>query len=127
MQDRYPFNYAIIRMVPKVERAEFFNIGVILYCQRKKFLDLKFHIDPDKMKSLAPGLEPGPLIDHLKAWKSIALGNPASGPIGALGISERFGWLTAKRSTILQSSQIHTGLCADPQRELECLFDAFVS
>src|SRR5690606_10046986 len=126
MQDRHTFKYATIRMVPKVERGEFFNIGVILYCRRKKFLDMKFHVDPGKLASLAPGVEIGPLIDHLKGWKSIAAGDPASGPIGSSEVSERFGWLTAKRSTILQSSQTHTGLCDDPQKELDCLFEKLV-
>lgn len=126
MQDRHTFKYAIIRMVPKVERGEFFNIGVILYCQRKKFLDMKFHIHPDKLGSFAPEVGAETLMDHLNAWKSIGAGEPGSGPIGALDPSERFGWLTAKRSTILQSSQTHTGLCEDPQKELDCLFEKFV-
>jgi len=109
-----------------VERGEFFNIGAILYCRRKKYLDLKFHVDPAKLRALAPEVDPGILKEHLKAWKAIAVGGPDTGPIGALDAQERFGWLTARRSTIIQSSETHSGLCSDPQRELDCLFGKYV-
>ncbi len=126
MHDRHPYKYAIIRLVPKVEREEFFNIGVILHCKRKKFLDLKYHIDPDKLKTFGPDLEAEPLGKHLNSWKMICEGTPSSGPIGALDQAERFGWLTACRSTIIQSSETHSGLCTDPQKELDALFEKYV-
>lgn len=126
MHDRHTFKYAVIRVVPKVEREEFFNVGVILYCRRKKFLDLKYHIDPNKLKAFSADLEPEWLDDHLGSWKAICAGVPTSGPIGALDPSERFGWLTACRSTILQSSETHSGLCTDPLKELDGLFEKYV-
>jgi len=126
MHDRHTFKYAIIRMVPKVEREEFFNIGVILYCRRKKYLDLRYHIDREKLKTFSPEFEAEPLDEHLDAWKRICEGNPSSGPIGTLDQAERFGWLTACRSTIIQSSQTHSGLCIDPQKELDGLFERYV-
>lgn len=109
-----------------MEREEFFNVGVILYCRRKKFLDLNYNINPEKLRTFGTELEPEPLEEHLKVWKMICEGSPLSGPIGALDQAERFGWLTACRSTIIQSSKTHSGLCTDPQKELEGLFEKYV-
>ncbi len=125
MQDRHTYKYAIIRIVPKVEREEFFNVGVILFCKRKKFLDMKYQIDQDLLKAFAPQLEREMLNGYLKTWKLICDGN-AAGPIGELDMSERFGWLTACRSTIIQSSITHSGLCVDPKKELDAIFEKYV-
>lgn len=126
MQDKVTFEYAIIRLVPKVEREEFFNIGVILFSKRKKFLDIKYHINPNKLKAIAPALELDHLNEYLNAWKLICDGKAIAGKIGEFEISDRFRWLAACRSTIIQSSKTHTGLCAFPEKELEAIFEEFV-
>ncbi|WP_034924771.1 DUF3037 domain-containing protein [Gillisia sp. CAL575] len=123
MQDRYTFEYAIIRIVPKVEREEFFNVGVILFCKRKKFIGIKYHINPDKLKAFSPDLELDFFEDYLKAWELVCLGEPAGGKIGAMELSDRFRWLSACRSTIIQSSKTHPGLSSDPQKTLEEIFE----
>jgi hypothetical protein len=126
MQDKHTFEYAIIRIVPKVEREEFFNVGVLLFSKRKKFLGIQFHIDTTKLKVLAPGLEIDVLNENLYAWKLICEGKDKGGTIGALEISDRFRWLAACRSTMIQSSKTHPGLSEDPEKELNVLFEAYV-
>lgn len=124
--DRVKFEYAIIRIVPKVERGEFFNVGVILFCKRKKFLDIKYQVDRKKLECFSDDMDMESLHDYLNAWKSICMGAPAGGAIGKLELSDRFRWLTASRSTIIQSSQTHSGLCHDPKEALEEIFRKFV-
>lgn len=126
MQDKFTFKYAIVRIVPKVEREEFFNVGVILYCKRKKFLDIKFNIDEDKLKAFSSEIKLELFNDYLKAWKMVCEGNSASGKIGQLELSERFGWLTASRSTLIQSSPTRSGLCYEPNKALEEIFKQYV-
>ncbi len=126
MQDKQTFEYAIIRLVPKVEREEFFNIGVILFSKRKKFLDIKYNINSDKLKALAPELDLNILNNYLNAWKLICEGNSSGGKIGELEISDRFRWLAACRSTIIQSSKIHPGLSDNPEKELQEIFKNYV-
>jgi hypothetical protein len=126
MQDKQIFEYAIIRLVPKVEREEFFNIGVILFSKRKKFLDIKYNINSDKLKALAPELDLNILNNYLNAWKLICEGKSSGGKIGALEMSDRFRWLAACRSTIIQSSKIHPGLSDNPEKELQEIFDIYV-
>lgn len=126
MQDRVTFEYAIVRIVPKVEREEFFNVGVILFSKRKKFLDIKYQINAEKLKALAPEIELDVLNDYLKAWKLICDGEAAGGPIGKMELPDRFRWLTACRSTIIQSSKTHPGLCLDPSKELDETFKKYV-
>lgn len=126
MQDRFTFEYAIIRVVPKVEREEFFNVGVILFSKRKKFLGIKYHINPDKLKALAPELDLNVLNNYLAAWVQICEGNKAGGKIGEFEIADRFRWLAACRSTIIQSSKTHPGLCEQPEDSLNDIFEKFV-
>jgi hypothetical protein len=126
MQDKQTFEYAIIRLVPKVEREEFFNVGVILFSKRKKFLDMKFHIDTQKLKAFAPEIELDFLNEYLNAWKIICEGKSAAGKIGELEMSDRFRWLAACRSTIIQSSKTHSGLCDNPEKELEDIFEKLI-
>lgn len=126
MQDKVTFEYAIIRLVPKVEREEFFNIGVILFSKRKKFLAIKYHINADKLKALSPEIELSLLNDYLNAWKLICDGKSSGGKIGELEISDRFRWLAACRSTMIQSSKTHPGLCENPEEELEDIFKKYV-
>ena len=126
MQDKYTFEYAIIRVVPKVEREEFFNVGVILFSKRKKFLGIKFYINPEKLKAFAVEVELEVLNDYLKAWELICKGGAAGGRIGEMELSDRFRWLAACRSTIIQSSKTHPGLCEDPEKNLQDVFEKYV-
>ena len=126
MQDKFTFEYAIIRLVPKVEREEFFNIGVLLFSKRKKFLGIKYQINADKLKALAPELELDVLNNYLNAWKLISEGQKSGGKIGSFEVSDRFRWLAACRSTIIQSSKTHPGLCDNPEKELDDIFNKYV-
>lgn len=126
MQDRVKYEYAIIRIVPKVEREEFFNVGVILFCKRKKFLEVKFHICKVKLASFSCEIDYETLHNYLQAWEEICKGAPKGGAIGKMELPDRFRWLTASRSTIIQSSETHSGLCLDPQKELQELFESCV-
>ena len=126
MQNKHTFEYAIIRLVPKVEREEFFNIGVLLFSKWKKFLGIQYHIDAQKLAAFAPEIEIANLNAYLDAWKLISDGNAAGGKIGALEISDRFRWLAACRSTIIQSSKTHPGLCENPEAELRDIFEKYV-
>ena len=126
MQDRCTFEYAIIRIVPKVEREEFFNVGVILFSKRKKFLGIKYHINPEKLKAFACEMELETFNEYLHAWKLVCEGAPFGGKIGTLELSDRFRWLTACRSTIIQSSKTHPGITIDPEKELEAIFQKCV-
>lgn len=126
MQDKVTFEYAVIRIVPKVEREEFFNIGVILFSKRKKFLGVKYHIDRTKLEAFCKELDYNLLQKYLKAWELVCKGEPAGGPIGKLELSDRFRWLAASRSTVIQSSKTHPGLCNNPEETLEKLFATYV-
>ncbi|MDF4204011.1 DUF3037 domain-containing protein [Maribacter sp. SA7] len=126
MQDRHTFKFAIVRIVPKVEREEFFNVGVILFCKRTKFLDIKYHINEEKLKAFSPEIEYEILNEYLKAWKLICVGKEAGGPIGKLDLNDRFGWLTACRSTVIQSSTTRSGLSTDPAKELDDIYNKYV-
>ena len=126
MQENHLFEYAIIRVVPMVEREEFLNAGVILYCRQQKFLQMKFTIDEKRLLALCPKSEPEELRSHLQAFERISLGKPDAGPIAALDMASRFRWLTAKRSTIVQTSVVHPGLCKDAGETLERLYRQLV-
>lgn len=126
MPDKVTYEYAVIRVVPKVEREEFFNVGVLLFSKRKKFLGIKYYIDPNKLRAFSEDLDLSLLNAHLQAWEAICQGSPQGGCIGSFEIADRFRWLAATRSTIIQSSKTHSGLCEDPQAELDELFKAFV-
>jgi hypothetical protein len=126
MQDRCTFEYAIIRVVPKVEREEFFNVGVILFSKQKKFLRVLYKINQKLLEAFTNEIELEHLLEYLKAWELICKGAPSGGVIGKLELSDRFRWLTATRSTIIQSSETHPGLCEDPERELQDIFKKMV-
>ena len=126
MPDKVTYEYAIIRLVPKVERQEFMNIGVILFSKKKRFLDLKYQINEQRLKAFAPEIDLEFIRSYLIAWELICQGGNAGGPIGELEIQVRFRWLTANRSTIIQSSPVHPGLCDQPELMLERLFKAYV-
>ncbi len=126
MPEQHSFDYAVIRVVPKVEREEFMNVGVILYCQSLSFLDALFTLDPDRLRALSPLLETKEIKEHLAAFCSICKGGPDAGPIGKLDIGSRFRWLTATRSTVMQCSRVHPGLTSDPLSTLKSLHQRLV-
>jgi hypothetical protein len=121
-----PFAYLILRVVPSVERGERVNVGVILFCRQLGFLHARVGLDHVRLSALDPGLRVPELADHLDALVRVSDGAPGAGPIAALPASERFGWLAAPSSTIVQSSEVHTGLCCDPAATLDALYDRLV-
>lgn len=127
MQDNLcTFDYATMRLVPRVEREEFFNVGVILSCPAHKFLDVRIYLDEEKLKCFAPDAEAETIRRYLAVIPKICAGASEAGLIGRLSMRERFYWLTAQRSTIIQASPVHTGLTDDPQKMLEHLFEKMV-
>ena len=120
------FAYAILRVVPRVERGEQLNAGVVLFCRRRGFLAARVELDELLLAALAPDVDPAGVREHLDALVRIAAGDPAGGPVSALEPSERFGWLVAPSSTIVQPSPVHTGLCDDPGVMLDRLFSELV-
>jgi hypothetical protein len=113
MQESHLFEYAVIRVVPRVEREEFLNVGVILYCRDQRFLQIKYTLDNDRLRALCDQTDLEELDTHLKAFEKISQGSTEGGPIGKLDIASRFRWLTAARSTVVQTSKVHPGLCTD--------------
>jgi hypothetical protein len=120
------FDYAIVRVVPRVERGEFINVGVILFCLTSRFLAAKVELDEQRLLALAPEVDLELVRGHLEAIPRICAGGRAAGPIGQLPQKERWHWLVAPRSTILQTSPVHSGLCEDPAQALEHLVDQMV-
>jgi hypothetical protein len=126
MQQHHLFEYAVIRAVPRVEREEFINIGVILYCAKQKFLQSRYLINEARLLALCPGLDLLELKEHLCSFERICIADKAAGPIGQLDMASRFRWLTATRSTIVQSSKVHPGFCIDAEETLDRLFEQLV-
>lgn len=126
MPEMQPYEYAIIRLVPRVEREEFLNVGIILYSKDQKFLGVRIRLDESRTRAFAPDLDLEEVRSYLKTWEWICEGNPKGGPIATLDLPGRFRWLTAVRSTIIQPSRLHPGMCLDPERTLEALFQKYV-
>lgn len=126
MQEQQVFEYAVIRLVPKVEREEFLNIGVVLYCAKYKFLQMRYHVDSIKWNMIDKDLDVNEVISYLEAFNKICVGGKPGGVIGMMDRSDRFRWLTATRSTVMQTSKVHLGLCIDPVNKLEQLFEQLV-
>lgn len=118
MPEKHLFEYAVIRVVPCVEREEFINVGVVLYCPAQGFLQTIFTLNEARLHAFCAGLEILELEKCLRAFGQICAGNPEGGTIGTLPIAARFRWLTAMRSTIVQTSPVHPGLCADAKETL---------
>ncbi|MGI4022635.1 MAG: DUF3037 domain-containing protein [Janthinobacterium lividum] len=118
MPEQHVFEYAVIRVVPRVEREEFLNIGVILYCSKQKLLQVRFGLNESKLQAFAADLDISELKKHIAAIEHICAGTKEAGPIGQLDIASRFRWLTATRSTVVQASKVHPGLCADAKETL---------
>ena len=120
------YDYAVIRVVPRVEREEFVNVGVILSCQDESFLDARIEVDERRLLMLHPALDLAAVRAHLATIPAICAGGDAAGPIGKLSRRERFDWLTAPRSTMIQTSPVHAGRCTDPRAALEHLVATMV-
>ena len=123
---RSPFAYAIVRVVPRIERGERFNAGMILFCRQRDFLAARVALDAGRLQALAPDVDAAEIRAYLEAVVKVAAGDPDGGPMAALPASERFGWLVAPSSTVLQPSEVHTGLSDDPARTLDQLFAELV-
>lgn len=115
------FDYAIVRVVPRTDREEFINAGVVLFCLSQRFLEAKVELDERRLLALAPEVDLALLRPHLEALPRICAGGADAGPIGQLPQKERWHWLVAPRSTMLQTSAVHSGLCEDPSEALESL------
>ncbi len=126
MQEMHLFEYAVIRVVPRVEREEFLNVGVILYCRKQEFLEALYQVDEERLRIFSPAPDMAELRAYLCAFDHICRGEGEGGPIGRLDRASRFRWLTATRSTIVQSSKVHPGLCKNPSETLARLFAQLV-
>ena len=120
------YDYAIVRVVPRVERQEFINAGVIVACQQHGFLEARIALDEQRARALDAGIDLAGIRAHLQSIPLICSGGPAAGPIGNLSQRERFHWLVAPRSTVIQTSPVHTGRCTDPQLTLQRLLQTMV-
>lgn len=126
MPELHAFDYAVVRVVPRVERGEFLNAGVIVFSRTARFLGARIALDAARLSALAPSLDKDVVQSYLDAIPLICAGGPEAGPIGALSQSERFHWLVAPRSTIIQTSPVHSGVHADVAAALEQLFGKLV-
>ena len=126
MQEKYLFEYAVIRIVPKVEREEFCNAGIIMYCKDKKFLQTKHTINEARVKCMDEKADIAEIQTYLQAFEKICKGAKDGGPIAQLDMPSRFRWLTAQRSTILQTSRVHPGFCSNPEEALLRLHEQLV-
>jgi hypothetical protein len=120
------YEYAIIRLVPRVDREEFVNVGVIVSCPARSFLEARIEPDDRRLRALYPDLDMESIRNHLAAITAICSGGPEAGEIGQLPQRRRFEWLTAPRSTVIQTSPVHTGYCQDPSDVLESLLETMV-
>ncbi len=126
MPDHSTYDYAVIRVVPRVERGEFLNVGIIVSCPARKFLEARIEVDEARLGALDPNIDLESVRAHLASIPAICMGGAAAGPIGKLPPRERFHWLIAPRSTIIQTSPAHTGRCEDPSALLERLMRTMV-
>ena len=126
MQEKQLFEYAVIRVVPRADREEFMNVGVIVYCATQNFLQLKYSLNEEKLRAFSSDLDIDSLKKQLKAFEQICLGLKEGGPIAQLPVASRFRWLTATRSTIIQVSPVHPGFCSKPEDVIEKLYAQMV-
>ena len=121
------FDYAVIRVVPRVEREEFINAGVLVFCLQLRFLEARIHIDQQRLHALWPQLDLALVRQHLEAFPRICAADPTAGPISQLPQRERFHWLVSPRSTIIQVSPVHTGLCESPDQLMDNLTQRYLT
>jgi hypothetical protein len=120
------YDYAIIRVVPRVEREEFVNVGVVVSCASSKFLEARIELDEQRLMALDPAIDLETIRDYLAAIPLICAGGKQAGPIGQLPQRDRFHWIVAPRSTVIQTSRVHTGLCPNLSNVMEHLLDTMV-
>lgn len=123
--DRW-YSYAVVRIVPQVDRGEFINAGVVLFARTRRFLEARIELDTERLSLLAPDLNLEEIRRHLDVFQRIAAGDPEAGPVAKLSQSERFHWLTSPRSTVIQTSEVHIGQCDDPAVALNDLLARLV-
>lgn len=126
MQEKDLFEYAVIRVVPRVEREEFINVGVVVYCSKQKFLGALFDLNTKKLGAFCRDTDISVLKENFISFERICIGGNLSGTIGKLDIASRFRWLTATRSTVLQTSRAHAGFCIDAKETMQRLFNEMV-
>jgi hypothetical protein len=126
MQEQDLFEYAVIRYVPRVEREEFLNVGVVLYCAKQRYLGMLYEVNEMRLLALCEKTDLSVLKENLESFERICFGGSDAGPIGKLPLAERFRWLTAMRSTVLQTSRVHPGFCKDATEKLNALFHQLV-
>jgi hypothetical protein len=122
-----PFSYAVYRVVPRVERGERVNVGVLVFSRPLGYLAVRTGLDEQRLRALWPELDPESVRPHLAALERIAAGDPGAGPIARLDETARFHWLVSPSSTIIQPSAVHTGLCGEPAQELDKLYEQLVA
>lgn len=127
MQDKHLYEYAVIRIVPRVEREEFVNAGIIMFCKRAKFIKVLYTISENKLHAMCPDMDIAQISLNLMSFERIARGAKDGGPIAQLETPERFRWLTAVRSSVIQTSRPHPGLCDDLEYKATKLFEELVS
>lgn len=120
------YDYALIRIVPSVERGECVNAGVLLFCRTRRFLGMRVHLDETRLRALAPTIDLDDVREQLDALARVCEGDPRAGMLGRMSQSERFHWLVSPRSTIIQTSPVHSGLCDDPADSLDHLLQTMV-
>jgi DUF3037 family protein len=108
------FDYAVLRVVPRVERGEFVNVGAIVFCRTRRFLEARYHLDPQRLVALGADIDITEVAERLEQIRLVCAGGKSAGPIGELSQADRFHWLVSPRSTVVQPSPVHTGLCDDP-------------
>lgn len=126
MPDLHSFDYAVLRVVPRVDREEFMNAGVVLFCLTRKFLGSRIHVDDERLKSFCGDIDCSMVRERLEAFTRVCSGDRAGGPIANLPLRQRFHWLVAPRSTIIQVSPVHCGICDQPEQMLDNLFRRLV-
>lgn len=126
MQGKHLYEYAVIRIVPKVEREEFINVGVILFSKQADFIKMRYKIDEERLKIFSPELDVEDFREHIEAFSKVCSGDKGGGTIAALDIPERFRWLTAMRSACIQTSRPHVGFSSDLEETLDRLFEELV-
>jgi hypothetical protein len=126
MGGKHVFEYAVIRVVPRVEREEFVNVGIIVFAKSLKFLQCRIHVAEEKLKAIAPDMDIDEIKSNLDSFTRICAGDQQAGPIAQLDAPSRFRWLTATRSTIVQTSKVHPGFCFDGAATIEKLFAQLV-
>jgi len=124
--ERIPFQYAMVRVVPRIERGEFINAGVVLFCRQRRFLEARTTLDEARLAALAGDCDAAEVRSQLETLEAVAAGDAGGGAVAAMPQSERFHWMTAPASTIVQPSPVHTGLTTDPQADLDRLFERLV-